>query len=82
MVAALREEIARLKGGPGRPDIKANTKPSGMEKVSEAQPADPSGERRRRGSTRVKLTIHEASSKPKRRPARVSKAMRATWCRI
>ena len=58
-VAALRDEIARLKGGPGRPDIKANVKPSGMEKASEAQPADRSGERRRRGSTRVKLTIHE-----------------------
>ena len=59
MVAALRDEIARLKGGPGRPDIKANVKPSGMEKASEAQPTDRSGERRRRGSTRAKLTIDE-----------------------
>ncbi len=58
-VAVLRDVIARLKGGPGRPDVKANVKPSGMEKASEAQPADRSGERRRRGSTRVKLTIHE-----------------------
>src|SRR5208337_1369270 len=58
-IGALRDEIARMKGGPGRPDIKANVKPSGMEKASEAQPSDPSGERRRRGGTRVKLTIDE-----------------------
>ena len=58
-VGALRDEIARLKGGPGRPDIKANVKPSGMEKASEAQPAAPSDQRRRRGATRTKLTIHE-----------------------
>ena len=58
-IAAQRDEIARLKGGPGRPDIKANVKPSGMEKASEAQPSDRSGERRRRGGTRAKLTIDE-----------------------
>ena len=59
-IGALRDEIARLKGGPGRPDIKANVKPSGMERASEAQPSDPSGERRRRrGGTRAKLTIDE-----------------------
>ena len=62
-IGALRDEIARLKGGPGRPDIKANVKPqiqpSGMEKASETRPADLSGERRRRGPTRTKLTIHD-----------------------
>jgi len=57
-VAALRDEIARLKGGPGRPDIKANVKPSGMEKASEPQPREPPSGRRRRG-TRAKLVIHE-----------------------
>src|SRR5882724_13717818 len=62
-IGALRDEIARLKGGPGRPDIKASVKPdiepSGMEKASEAAPASPSGERPRRGPTRTKLTIHD-----------------------
>ena len=44
-IGALRDEIARLKGGPGRPDIKANVKPSlkpsGMEKASEARGGGP-----------------------------------------
>src|SRR5260370_19224483 len=54
MVAALRDEIARLKGGPGRP----NLKPSGMERGTE--PPGTSGERKRlRGSTRSKIAIHE-----------------------
>lgn len=54
MVAALREEIARLKGGPSRP----NLKPSGMERGT--QPKPPSGERKRpRGGTRSKLAIDE-----------------------
>jgi Transposase IS66 family len=53
-VAAQRDEIARLKGGPGRPSIK----PSGMEQASEAKPAE-SNPRRPRGSTRSKLSIDE-----------------------
>jgi hypothetical protein len=54
MVAALRDEIARLKGGPGRP----NLKPSGMER--ETEPPGSSGKRKRlRGSTRSKLAIDE-----------------------
>jgi len=60
-IGALRDEIARLKGGPGRPDIKANVKPaikpSGMEKASETQPATPPVERRRRGSTRAPRSL-------------------------
>jgi hypothetical protein len=56
MVAALRDEITRLKGGAGRPSIK----PSGMERGTEPKPPGGSGGRRRpRGSTRSKLSIHE-----------------------
>jgi hypothetical protein len=54
MVAALRDEIARLKGGPVRPNIK----PSGMERATEPKPAGSSGNKRApRGSTRSKLSI-------------------------
>jgi hypothetical protein len=52
-ITALRDEIARLKGGPQRPNIK----PSGMEKATEPKPDKPSGGKR--GSTKSKLTINE-----------------------
>src|SRR5258708_165664 len=53
-IALQRDEIARLKGGPPRPNIK----PSGMEQATEAKPAG-SNPRRPRGSTRSKLAIDE-----------------------
>ena len=59
MVAAQRDEIARLKGGPPRPDIKPNSKPSGMEQATDPKPPHGRNERRRRGRTRAKLTINE-----------------------
>ena len=49
-VAAQRDEIARLKGGAPRPNIKPNSKPSGMEQATDPKPPGSSSERRRRGT--------------------------------
>jgi uncharacterized small protein (DUF1192 family) len=51
-IAALRDEIARLKGGSGRPDIKPNAKPSGMEQATEPKPPEGAA-KRRRGSMQI-----------------------------
>jgi hypothetical protein len=53
-VVAQRDEIARLKGGPPRPNIK----PSGMEQASDPKRPE-SSPKRPRGSTRAKLSIDE-----------------------
>ena len=62
-VATLRDEIARLKGGPRRPNIK----PSGMEKATE--PPKPSGpQSRKRGPTINEKTVKVAAP-PGSRPS-------------
>jgi hypothetical protein len=57
-IAAQRDEIMRLKGGPGRPTIKPKGTPSGMEQGTDPPPG--SGDKPRRGGTRAKLTIGQA----------------------
>ena len=50
LVAALRDEIARLKGGPGRP----NLKPSGMEQGPSRSHREPPAGGNARGAARAR----------------------------
>jgi hypothetical protein len=65
-IAAQADEIARLKGGPRRPNIK----PSGMEKATEPKSDKPAGQGGgKRGDTKSKLTIHEEKTVKANAPA-------------
>ena len=70
VVSALRDEVARLKGGPGRPNIR----PSGMERETEPKRPGGSGSQKRpRGSTRSKLSIDEEQAVKVAAPPRGSR---------
>jgi hypothetical protein len=61
-IAALKDEIARLKGLPPRPKFKA--KPSGMEQAT-SKAAGKKGRKRGRGSVRDRLAVTcEVSKRP------------------
>ena len=55
--AVVREEIARLKGLKGKPDIKPPTKPSGMTKATDAASRRERQAKRRRGAKRPTCSI-------------------------
>jgi len=58
-VAEQREEIARLKGLKGRPDIKPGIKPSGMEKGTGPAKLQKQGKRRGRGKVTPRVKVEE-----------------------
>jgi hypothetical protein len=58
-VAAQAEEIARLKGLKGRPEIKPPKKPSGMDKAAEKRLEREWREKRRRGAKKPSVPVEE-----------------------
>lgn len=67
--AELREEIARLKGLKGRPQIK----PSGMEDASTPNPGDRGASRRRRGKVVPRVSVADQILKAEASP-------NGSWC--
>jgi hypothetical protein len=56
--AALREEIARLKGLKGRPAIKPS-QPSGMEEATSPKPSSAKGKRRRGRGRQTRVAVED-----------------------
>ena len=71
VVAAKREEIARLKGLKGRPSIK----PSGMEKGTEAKPGGKRPKRRGRGKVAPRVAVQTEVLRVRAPPAQRRKVL-------
>ena len=76
-VVELREEIARLKGVKGRPDIK----PSGMDNATEPTSSIKPGQRRGRDKVRPRVVVEDKIIKTSAPAGSRSKATRPIWRR-